>query len=68
MGRCDEIDAFCLELERMWKQDCPGWRFGQIMIHTAGIVGTNFSRLALTSDKDMLRHIGQLLRKHSGRY
>lgn len=27
----ERIDEFCNELAKMWKENCPDWRFGQLM-------------------------------------
>ena len=36
MRNPDRIDKFCSELAAIWKESCPDWRFGQLMINVLG--------------------------------
>ena len=36
MRNPDRIDIFCAELAKLWKENCPDWRFGQLMINILG--------------------------------
>ena len=31
MRKIDRIEPFMLELAKIWKENCPDWRFGQLM-------------------------------------
>jgi hypothetical protein len=31
MRKVERIDKFCNELAKIWKENCPDWRFGQLM-------------------------------------
>lgn len=33
MRNPDRIDKFCNELAKIWKENCPDWRFGQLMVN-----------------------------------
>lgn len=36
MRNPDRIDKFCSELATIWRENCPDWRFGQLMINVLG--------------------------------
>lgn len=36
MRNPDRIDEFCAELAKLWKENCPDWRFGQLMVNVLG--------------------------------
>ena len=29
----ERIDKFCNEIAKIWKEKCPDWRFGQLMVN-----------------------------------
>jgi len=33
MRKIERIDEFCTELAKIWKEKCPDWRFGQLMVN-----------------------------------
>ena len=33
MRNPERIDIFCSELARIWKKNCPDWRFGQLFMN-----------------------------------
>ena len=33
MRKVERIDKFCNELAKIWKENCPDWRFGQLMVN-----------------------------------
>lgn len=33
MRDINRIDEFCTKLAKIWKENCPDWRFGQMMIN-----------------------------------
>ncbi len=33
MRKIERIDEFCQELAKIWKENCPDWRFGQLMVN-----------------------------------
>ena len=33
MRKVERIDTFCNELAKVWKENCPDWRFGQLMVN-----------------------------------
>lgn len=33
MRKVERIDVFCNELAKIWKENCPDWRFGQLMVN-----------------------------------
>ena len=33
MRKVERIDTFCNELAKIWKENCPDWRFGQLMVN-----------------------------------
>lgn len=33
MRKIERIDEFCNELAKIWKENCPDWRFGQLMVN-----------------------------------
>ena len=33
MRKVERIDKFCSELAKIWKENCPDWRFGQLMVN-----------------------------------
>ena len=33
MRDINRIDKFCKELADIWKENCPDWRFGQLMVN-----------------------------------
>lgn len=33
MRKVERIDVFCNELAKLWKEKCPDWRFGQLMVN-----------------------------------
>lgn len=33
MRKIERIDVFCNELAKIWKEKCPDWRFGQLMVN-----------------------------------
>jgi hypothetical protein len=33
MRKIERIDIFCAELAKIWKENCPDWRFGQLMVN-----------------------------------
>lgn len=33
MRKVERIDEFCQELAKIWKENCPDWRFGQLMVN-----------------------------------
>lgn len=33
MRKIDRIEPFMLELAKIWKEKCPDWRFGQLMVN-----------------------------------
>lgn len=33
MRNPDRIDKFCNELAKIWKENVPDWRFGQLMVN-----------------------------------
>lgn len=36
MRDINRIDKFCNELAELWKNECPDWRFGQLMMNVFG--------------------------------
>lgn len=36
MRDINRIDKFCEELAKIWKENCPDWRFGQFMVNVLG--------------------------------
>lgn len=36
MRKVERIDTFCAELAKIWKENCPDWRFGQLMVNVLG--------------------------------
>lgn len=36
MRNPDRIDIFCAKLAKLWKENCPDWRFGQLMVNVLG--------------------------------
>ena len=36
MRKIERIDEFCAELAKIWKEKCPDWRFGQLMVNVLG--------------------------------
>lgn len=33
MRNPDRIDKFCAELAKIWKENAPDWRFGQLIVN-----------------------------------
>lgn len=33
MRKIERIEPFMKELAKIWKEECPDWRFGQLMIN-----------------------------------
>lgn len=33
MRDSDRIDIFLQELGKLWKEECPDWRFGQLIVN-----------------------------------
>jgi hypothetical protein len=33
MRKPERIDTFCNELAKIWKENVPDWRFGQLMVN-----------------------------------
>ncbi len=33
MRKPERIDTFCAELAKIWKENVPEWRFGQLMVN-----------------------------------
>ena len=33
MRSADRIEPFMMELAKIWKEKCPDWRFGQLMVN-----------------------------------
>ena len=44
MRDINRIDIFTLELNKIWKEYFPDWRFGQLMINFLGWVNTSKNR------------------------
>ena len=38
MRKIERIDEFCQELAKIWKEKCPDWRFGQLMVNVLGSI------------------------------
>ena len=36
MRKVERIDTFCAELAKIWKENCPDWRFGQLVVNVLG--------------------------------
>lgn len=41
MRDTDRIDNFCSELAKIWKENCPDWRFGQFMMNVLNSFNTD---------------------------
>lgn len=39
MRKIERIDEFCTELAKIWKEKCPDWRFGQLLINVINSQG-----------------------------
>lgn len=39
MRNPDRIDLFCTEMAKIWKEEVPDWRFGQLMINFLSWLG-----------------------------
>ena len=33
MRKKERIEPFMMELAKIWKENCPDWRFGQLMVN-----------------------------------
>lgn len=36
MRNPDRIDRFCMQLAKIWKEEVPDWRFGQLICNVFG--------------------------------
>ena len=41
MRNPDRIDDFCMQLAKIWKDNVPDWRFGQLICNVWGTINTD---------------------------
>ena len=51
MRNPDRIEPFCNELAKVWKENFPDWRFGQLMMNFLGTVATRIDPFFPEEDK-----------------
>lgn len=50
------IRKFCNELALIWEQECPDWRFGQLMMNVLGDMARNGRDPFFPEEEEMLNY------------
>ena len=50
------IRKFCNELALIWEQECPDWRFGQLMMNVLGDMAGNGRDPFFPEEEEMLNY------------
>lgn len=53
MRDINRIDKFMEELTKIWKEQCPDWRFGQLMVN---VLGTLNKDPFFPEEDEMIQH------------
>lgn len=60
MRDIDRIDIFCNELAAIWKEKCPDWRFGQLIVNFLGWYGRGPFYM---EENDFIEELREFLKK-----
>ena len=52
----NRIRKFCNELALIWEQECPDWKFGQLMMHVLGDMAGNGRDPFFPEEEEMLNY------------
>ena len=52
----NRIRKFCNELALIWEQECPDWRFGQLMMNVLGDMAGNGRDPFFPEEEEMLNY------------
>ena len=52
----NRIRKFCNELALIWEQECPDWRFGQLMMNVLGDMAVNGRDPFFPEEEEMLNY------------
>ena len=52
----NRIRKFCNELALIWEQECPDWRFGQLMMNVLGDMAGNGIDPFFPEEEEMLNY------------
>lgn len=56
MRNPDRIDDFCRELAKIWKNNCPDWRFGQFICNTFGQMASDGRDPFFPEEDEMIKY------------
>lgn len=52
----NRIDPFMQELSGIWKNNCPDWRFGQLMFNAARVMESHGTDIFYMEDDELLEY------------
>jgi len=56
MRNPNRIDTFCNELAKIWKNNCPDWRFGQFICNTFGQMAADGRDPFFPEEDEMIKY------------
>ena len=55
----NRIEPFMDELGKIWKENCPDWRFGQLMFNAARVMQAHKTDIFYMEDDELLEYFRQ---------
>lgn len=58
----NRIDTFMDELGKLWKENCPNWRFGQLMSNVQRVMKTHDDDMFYKEEDELLDYIKEFFK------
>lgn len=63
MRDINRIDPFLQELGTIWKENCPDWRFGQLMFNVERVMKTHGRDIFYYEEDELLDYIKEFFKE-----
>lgn len=60
----NRIEPFMDELGKIWKENCPDWRFGQLMSNAARVMQTHGEDIFYKEDDELIEYFREWFDYH----
>lgn len=57
----NRIDLFMQELGTIWKENCPDWRFGQLMFNAMRVMQSHNKDIFYMEEDELLEYIKKMV-------